>query len=284
MVVMVDNFGRFSSGNTMDEGKGLVNHLYEVSTLRVGKPEIVRGHPLRPFTLRSFLAGMHATAATSGTDLVWRFTHLKKSPVIMEISGAQTPAIVIINDTPAFFYPGYTGRPEVHYILHDEPFRRGKNEIRLAAIGTGATGDLSSAVRFYETKSILTEKAEWAFAKWEQPKAISFKNKSASAVKELRGQPAWFRSFFTLSGEPTEEAVWFETTGLSKGLVYVNGHNLGRYFTATADGKSVGPQKRLLVPTSWLKIGEKQKNEIVIFDEHGFSPEKTSIVLHHHAV
>jgi len=211
--------------------------------------------------------------------------HLKKSPVIMEINGSDTPAIVIINDTPAFFYPGYTGRTVDHYILQDEPFRRGKNEIRLAPIGVGAEdSDLAGAVRFYETKSVLTEIAEWAFAKWEQPKAISFKSKKPSAMKELQGQPAWFRSMFTISGDPKGEAVWFETTGLSKGLVYVNGHNLGRYFTATVDGKEVGPQKRLLVPTSWLKIGEKQKNEIVIFDEHGFSPEKTTVVLHRQAV
>jgi len=73
MVLLIDNLGRFSSGNTMGEGKGLVNHLYEVGALRTGKPEVVRGHPLRPFVLRSFLSGMHATAASSGSDLVWRF-------------------------------------------------------------------------------------------------------------------------------------------------------------------------------------------------------------------
>jgi len=41
-----------------------------------------------------------------------------------------------------------------------------------------------------------------------------------------------------------------------KGIVWVNGHNLGRYW-------EIGPQYRLYCPASWLKEGE---NEIIIFD------------------
>ena len=43
-----------------------------------------------------------------------------------------------------------------------------------------------------------------------------------------------------------------------KGVVWVNGHNLGRYW-------KIGPQYQLYCPAPWLKKG---KNEIVIFDLH----------------
>ena len=43
-----------------------------------------------------------------------------------------------------------------------------------------------------------------------------------------------------------------------KGMVWVNGHNLGRYW-------SIGPQKQLYCPAPWLKKG---KNVLVIFDLH----------------
>jgi len=43
-----------------------------------------------------------------------------------------------------------------------------------------------------------------------------------------------------------------------KGVVWVNGHNLGRYW-------NIGPQKQLYCPAPFLKKG---KNEIVIFDLH----------------
>jgi beta-galactosidase len=44
----------------------------------------------------------------------------------------------------------------------------------------------------------------------------------------------------------------------TKGVVWVNGHNLGRYW-------NIGPQQRLYCPAPWLKPGD---NEIIIFDLH----------------
>jgi beta-galactosidase len=49
---------------------------------------------------------------------------------------------------------------------------------------------------------------------------------------------------------------WFDLSGYQKGIVFINGHNLGRYW-------NIGPQKRLYCPASWLKAGT---NEIIIFD------------------
>jgi beta-galactosidase len=43
---------------------------------------------------------------------------------------------------------------------------------------------------------------------------------------------------------------------LDKGVIWINGHNLGRFWDA-------GPQQTLYVPGPWLKTG---RNEIVIFD------------------
>lgn len=50
--------------------------------------------------------------------------------------------------------------------------------------------------------------------------------------------------------------TYFDLSNYSKGMLYVNGHNLGRYW-------NIGPQQRLYCPASWLKKG---KNEIVVFD------------------
>jgi beta-galactosidase len=44
----------------------------------------------------------------------------------------------------------------------------------------------------------------------------------------------------------------------TKGVVWVNGHNLGRYW-------SIGPQRRLYCPAPWLVRGD---NEVLIFDLH----------------
>jgi beta-galactosidase len=52
--------------------------------------------------------------------------------------------------------------------------------------------------------------------------------------------------------------TWLDMSHWTKGVVWVNGHNLGRYW-------SIGPQQRLYCPAPWLTQGE---NEVLIFDLH----------------
>ncbi len=63
----------------------------------------------------------------------------------------------------------------------------------------------------------------------------------------------FFKGTFTLNeiGD-----TYFDMSNYSRGIVYVNHHNLGRYW-------HIGPQHSLYCPSSWLKKGE---NEIIIFD------------------
>jgi beta-galactosidase len=67
------------------------------------------------------------------------------------------------------------------------------------------------------------------------------------------GVPALHRGAFTLS--KTGDA-FLDLSGWGKGCVWVNGRNLGRFW-------SIGPQQTLYCPGAWLKEGE---NEIVVFD------------------
>jgi len=71
-----------------------------------------------------------------------------------------------------------------------------------------------------------------------------------------------YRGTFKVS-KPSDTFLNFETWG--KGLVYVNGHPLGRIW-------EIGPQQTLYMPGCWLKKGE---NEILIFDILG--PKETSV-------
>ena len=65
----------------------------------------------------------------------------------------------------------------------------------------------------------------------------------------------FFRGEFDLAATGD---TYFDMHRYSKGILYVNGHNLGRYW-------NIGPQQRLFCPAGWLKKG---KNEIVVFDLH----------------
>jgi beta-galactosidase len=75
---------------------------------------------------------------------------------------------------------------------------------------------------------------------------LKFKSKPATG-------PAFYRVSFDL--KPTGD-TFLDLRGWGKGYVWVNGHNLGRYW-------GVGPQQSLFCPGVWLKnVG----NEVVVLD------------------
>ncbi|MGN6181138.1 MAG: beta-galactosidase [Mucilaginibacter sp.] len=67
-------------------------------------------------------------------------------------------------------------------------------------------------------------------------------------------KPVVYKGAFTL----TETGDTFiDMRGFGKGFVFLNGHNLGKYWY-------IGPQQTLYVPASWLHKGQ---NEIEVFDQ-----------------
>ena len=80
-----------------------------------------------------------------------------------------------------------------------------------------------------------------------------------SSGKNLKKPGVFFKGSFFLSKTGILPGDTFiDVSNYVKGIVWVNGHNLGRYW-------DIGPQKRLYCPASWLKEGP---NEILIFDLH----------------
>lgn len=68
--------------------------------------------------------------------------------------------------------------------------------------------------------------------------------------------PAFYRGTFMLDQVGD---TFLDVSSWGKGMVWVNGHNLGRYW-------ELGPQQTLYCPAPWLKTG---KNEIIVLDTDG---------------
>jgi beta-galactosidase len=84
--------------------------------------------------------------------------------------------------------------------------------------------------------------------------------------------PQFFKTTFTAAfpGTAGADPMWRVTTsGLSRGSVWVNGHNLGRY-----PEKIAAPG--LYVPECWLKAGPNT-NTLVIYDEQGRLPARVRV-------
>lgn len=80
-----------------------------------------------------------------------------------------------------------------------------------------------------------------------------------STGKNLGKRGIFFKANFFI-GKPSD--TFFDMSNFKKGLVWINGHNLGRYW-------EIGPQKRLYCPASWMREGA---NEIMVFDMHQTKP------------
>ncbi|GAB2547235.1 beta-galactosidase [Rufibacter soli] len=147
--------------------------------------------------------------------------------------------------------------------------RRGDSTLELPAMATAsqldilveATGRVNYGKAIIDRKGI-TEKVELT----DGQKTTRVKNwlvynfpvdyqfqKKANFRKVRADGPAWYKGTFMLK-ETGDTFLDVSTWG--KGMVWVNGHNLGRFW-------KIGPQQTLFMPGVWLKKGE---NEILILD------------------
>jgi beta-galactosidase len=82
-------------------------------------------------------------------------------------------------------------------------------------------------------------------------KAAHFTRQTAGSGQTDNG--VFFKGEFSLNQTGD---TYFDLSSYQKGMVYINGHNLGRHWY-------IGPQQRLYCPAAWLKKGN---NEIIVFD------------------
>jgi beta-galactosidase len=109
-----------------------------------------------------------------------------------------------------------------------------------------------------ESKSGVKELKGWQV--YNIPVDYEFaKNKQYKKEANTAKHPAYYKGTFTLDKVGD---TFFNMTNWSKGMVWVNGYAIGRFW-------EIGPQQTLYMPGCWLKKGE---NEIIILDMA--SPEK----------
>jgi len=76
----------------------------------------------------------------------------------------------------------------------------------------------------------------------------------------------WWGTTFDLDDIP-ETPVFLDLAGMRKGVIWLNGRNLGRYW-------DIGPQKYYFLPKPWLN----RKNVLVIVNEGAGEPSRIKLV------
>ena len=214
---------------------------------------------------------------------IWKVKPTGKNPLVIVLDQFPLRMMLVVNGEPVGAYDPQLSGGTARWVLSvGQQIKAGMNELKLVILSnngliSGGSGrnDLPTRVwdglRVYRAKGNLTAKATWAFASWVVPQREEFH--PVTKTKKL-SQPCWYRCEFKLNR--INAPLWLEPTGMTKGQLYINGHNAGRYLVSTSKGKTVGPQKRYLLPESWLH--QDQPNELLIFDEHGANPSRCRLV------
>ncbi|MBN1943834.1 MAG: beta-galactosidase [Phycisphaerae bacterium] len=258
LVALVDNLGRYAGTDRLGEPKGLFGHVYDARLLRTNKFKLTTGesYPKRivPRTLCHLTEALDA-APLQSAELVIPLT--KVQPIQMTFEDIPHHLAVFCNERPVEFFarPSETNWGAVTF---GADLKKGKNVIRLLLWGDVDPKCLDR-VKFHLLEEPLSAGAGWSYRPWSPPEE--------SAGEPIRGKSSWFSAQFRYV--PSEEPLFLSLGGAKKGHLFLNGHNLGRFWT-------LGPQEYYYLPESWLQ----EDNTLLLFEEHGLAPTRCKLEFH----
>ncbi len=177
----------------------------------------------------------------------------------LELKGLRDYAIVYVNGTKVAelnrYYKKYDCEIDIPFNATLDIVVENMGRINYGSqINANNKGIISPVVINGETIT-----GEWEMYKLPMaavPNITKFKNNAKA------NRPTVYQGTFNLSKTGD---TFLDMRDWGKGIVFINGINIGRYW-------SVGPQQTLYLPGCWLKKG---KNEIVIFEQKNEVVQKT---------
>lgn len=258
LTVLVDNLGRFNVGPRIGELKGLYGHIHDAKALTMKKFKLTKGESfskrLIPHSM-THLASVPETGplTTAETDISMK----KVKPIHLTFKNVPHHVAVLCNDKPVGLFPMVAGNSFGDVTLSSE-LKSGKNVIKLLLWGDAMAKDLAT-VKFYTLNDCVTAGGKWQFRPWTLPQ-----EGGRMVGKDL---PAWYSTSFKYAkgGDP----LYLRILAAKKGQVYLNGRNIGRFWTT-------GPQECYCLPECWLD----EQNQLLLFTEGGENPSTSRLERH----
>ncbi len=255
LIALLDNMGRFSFGPRVGEPKGIFGPVWDAKLLRTRKFKVSAQESFHrriiPRKL-AYLAGELEQLPLHHAELDLPLR--KVGPIQLSFSGLNAHVAIVVNERMCSLYPRM--RDNFGDLTLNSELKKGTNRIRLMIWGDFDPKQLDN-VKFYELQENLSDQAKWFYRPWDVP--------GEGGALVGKDQPAWYAASFSHDGDPTP--LFLHVVGAKKGQLFLNGHNLGRFWT-------IGPQQDYYLPSCWLA----EENELLIFEEHGNTPSRSSLV------
>ena len=270
VLVLLDALGRYTFTARLGETKGLSGAAYIGGRTAELAPWRAAGAPgaETPDTRRYEIP----IPWRPGEGLLVRIWGLSNRPATLGLDGQALHRHRSIGDDDEWV--------ELDLTPHLRP---GGNTLWLQAGGEGGDLPQVAAVRFHvlgqlpgpwrvyggvvgEDSDIDAGEGAFATLGW-RPRETGGVRPQAS--RPMGGRPALYRATFHLDLPADAVPLQLLPAGLGKGVAWLNGHHLGRYW-------NVGPQTALVVPHEWFRT----ENTLILFDEEGRAPDAVRWVQH----
>ena len=247
ITVLADNLGRLNFGPDLGELKGLCDHIYDATPLPARKYKILSDQPFSRRLVPRHKAHLidvleQGTITAAETSVSLR----KVVPIHMSFSQAGCPVAVLCNDKPVGLFERGFGQ-----ITLGAELKTGRNVIRLLFRSDEVSTKRLADFRFHQLNESVTQGGAWSFRPWLLPE-----EGGRLVGKDL---PAWYAAKFKTTS--TEVPLFLHIIGAKKGQVFLNGKNVGRFWT-------IGPQQYYYLPSCWLA----ETNQLLLFTEAGDNP------------
>lgn len=257
MVLLVDNLGRASSGWRLGETKGLSGPIYEAKAIQIRKPKLRR---LDRFQRRIVPRGLTHLIDSLEKMPAWELDVdlplSEVAPIHLAFRDVPCHVAVLCNDRAVAFFPS-DGHNYGDLTL-SAGLKKGKNLLRLVLWSDAEPAAVADKLEFHSLSDATSPQAAWSWRKWALP--------ATGGHVVGKDQPAWYAADF--AGVPQDQPLFVHIAGAHKGQVFLNRHNVGRFWT-------IGPQQRYYLPACWLR----EHNELLLFVETGDLPRGTKLEL-----
>jgi beta-galactosidase len=184
-----------------------------------------------------------------------------------ELTGNKSGKLIVdVHDYATVFLDGeYVGKLDRREGINSIDIPAGKTEVPVLEILVEAMGRINYGKDIIDRKGITdsvtfngTTLLNWKVYNLPMDRKYIFDLRSSS--KSIKKPGIFFRGNFVLTRDQDNMGcdTYLDLSNFTKGVVWINGHNLGRYW-------NIGPQKRLYCPATWMREGI---NEIMVFDLH----------------
>lgn len=255
--MLVDNLGRFNYGSGLGERKGLTDNLYG----RGRQTDITRGWTAlwqeasfageaianaKPAHVRADAVDVDLAAFPfSGPD-IWLLREIDVpagQQALLYLTGDRNPGALFVNGQAVSRFSRHYGGG--FFKLDVTPFLRPAGNVVALHIRDYAGAPWHAWLVTYDREPAFVTR--WSFRAGATP----------GTVPAPEHQPRFWRARFGYDRQIHGSGPFKLSLGqLHKGQLWLNGHNLGRYW-------QVGPQEYYKLPASWLAAD----NELLIFEE-----------------